>query len=435
MPRPPSSPAVAGGSTPPWRGAFLPFREPWIDEDDIQEVVATLGSGSLAMGPKTLQLEHAFAGYVGARHAVALSRCGAGIHAALDTIGVRPGDEVITSVCAAPAIVAAILHLRARPVLVDVRPDDLTVDPAAVAARVTERTRVVLPLHFGGAPCDMDRLLQLAARHGLKLVEDAGHAIPARYRGRTIGSIGDLTVFGFDSTKPLAAAEGAIITTDRDDYADGLRSCRLEDPPRRAGSRETECPGYRHPMTDLNAAVALQQLRKADMFHAIRSYHAGLYTLGLSDVPELVLPEAEPGVSQHAWHLYVIQLRRDQLTIDGSTFVRLLAEYDIGSIVPLHPLSLHPEYRHLLQAHPDEFPRALEAYRQAVALPVYPRMSEASVWGVIRAVRDVVERHRRAPAPRVRHRRRPSGRGLSQRQRPGRGAGDALPPPASPTTS
>jgi dTDP-4-amino-4,6-dideoxygalactose transaminase len=384
------------------RSTFLPFHRPWIDEAEIAEVVDTLRSGWLTMGPKTLQFEEQFAAYVGARFAIALNSCTSALHLALDAIGIGPDDEVITSVYTFTATAAVTMHLGGRPVLVDIQPDTMTMDPAQVAARITPRTRAIVPVHMAGVPCDMDPLLELAAKHDLRIVEDAAHALPAQYKNRVIGSISDLTAFSFYATKNITTGEGGMITTDSDEYADRLRVRRLHGISRDAWKRytsegswyyEVEYPGYKYNPTDINSALGLQQLRRSDRFHAVRTYYASLYQLGLSDVPEITLPEVPPWGS-HSWHLYVIQLNLDRLTIDRDAFMRLLREENIGASVHFIPLHLHPYYRERFGYRPTDFPNALQTYRRAISLPLYPRMSEADVWDVIRAVRRIVESHR-----------------------------------------
>jgi dTDP-4-amino-4,6-dideoxygalactose transaminase len=384
------------------RSTFLPFHQPSIDDAEIAEVVDTLRSGWLTMGPKTLRFEEEFADYVGAKFAVALNSCTSALHLALDVLGIRPGDEVITSVYTFTATAAVILHLGGRPVLVDIQPDTLTMDPVQVAAKISSRTRAIVPVHMAGVPCDMDPLLELAARHDLHIVEDAAHTLPAQYKDRLIGSIGDMTAFSFYATKNITTGEGGMITTDSSDYADRLRVRRLHGISRDAWKRytsegnwyyEVEYPGFKYNPTDLSSALGLQQLRRADRFHAIRDYYASLYQLGLSDLPEVTLPEP-PTWGSHSWHLYIIRLKLDELTIDRNAFTRLLREENIGVSVHFIPLHLHPYYRNRFGYRPADFPNALQAYEGAISLPLYPRMTEADVWDVIRAVRCIVEGHR-----------------------------------------
>ncbi len=228
-----------GKTIPEGRTSFLPFYRPWIDEREISEVVDTLRSGWLTMGPKTIQFEEKFGAYVGAKHALAVNSCTAGLHLALDVAGIQPGDEVITSPYTFAATANVVLHLKARPVLADVVPDTMLLDPADVARKITPRTRAVIPVHIAGAPCDMDPLLELAARHKLVVIEDAAHALPTRYKGRMVGSIGDLSVFSFYAGKNLTTGEGGMVTTESDEYAERLRTRRLHGISRDAWKRYT----------------------------------------------------------------------------------------------------------------------------------------------------------------------------------------------------
>jgi len=386
----------------PGRAEFLPFHRPWIDDDDIAEVTDTLRAGWLTMGPKTARFEDEFARYVGARYAVAVSSGTAGLHLALDALGIGPGDEVITSVYTFTSTAAVILHLGATPVFADVLPGALTIDPAQVAARITPRTRAIVPVHVAGAPCDMDALLSLASRHGLKVVEDAAHALPTAYGGRRVGTIGDLTAFSFYAVKTITTGEGGMVTTASPELAERIRTRRLHGLSRDAWKRysaegswyyEVTYPGYKCNMSDLNAALGLQQLRKADRFHALRAAHAARYRDGLADLPEVDLPEADPSIT-HAWHLYVVRLRLERLKIGRDAFIRLLRDENIGTSVHFIPLHLQPCYRERFGYRPGDFPNALDTFRRVVSLPLYPRMSEADVEDVIGAVRRIVERYR-----------------------------------------
>lgn len=390
---------AAAGRT---RSTLLPFHQPWIDESDIEEVVDTLRSGWLTMGPKTVRFEEAFADYLGARHAIAVTSCTAALHLALDVAGIGPGDEVITSVYTFTSTAAVILHLRAVPVLVDVLPGTLNMDPADVARKITPRTRAIIPVHLAGVPCDMDALRDLATRHGLVIIEDAAHALPARYRGRTVGTIGDLTAFSFYAGKNLTTGEGGMVTTDRDEYVERLRTRRLHGISRDAWKRysadgswyyEVDYPGFKYNMTDINAALGLQQLRKLEMFQELRNRYVGLYTQGLSDLPGVRLPEAPPDV-ESAWHLYILQLDLDALTIDRNAFIEHLKRENVSTSVHFIPLHIHPYYRTTFGYQPQDFPNALHAYERAISLPLYPRMSEDDVWDVVAAVRRIAGAHR-----------------------------------------
>ena len=384
------------------RAEFLPFHRPWIDDDEIAEVVDTLRSGWLTLGPKTLRFEAEFAKYVGASHAIAVNSATAGLHLALDVAGIGPGDEVITTPYTFTATAATVLHVGARPVLADIRPDTLNVDPAEVERRITPRTRAIVPVHMAGLPCDMEPLRALADRHRLIVIEDAAHALPARYRGRMIGALSDLTVFSFYAGKNITTGEGGMVTTERPDFAERLRTRRLHGISRDAWKRytaegswyyEVDYPGFKYNMTDLNAAIGIHQLEKSDRFHEIRSRYARRYTEGLAGVAELILPTV-PADREHAWHLYLVRVRPEMLTIDRAAVIEQLRAANIGTSVHFIPLHLHPHYRSAFGYQPEDFPRAVTAYRGAISLPLYPRMTEGDVDDVVRALRRILRAHR-----------------------------------------
>lgn len=387
----------------PRRSTFLPFHRPSIDEEEIEEVIDTLRSGWLTMGPKTLRFEEKFARYIGAKHALAVSSCTAGLHLALDAIGVGPGDDVITCTFTFAATAAVILHCGARPVLVDCLSDTLTIDPAQVEAAITPRTKAILPIHFAGHPCEMAEILAIARRHNISVVEDAAHALPAAYRGQRVGSLGDLTAFSFYAVKNITTGEGGMVTTDSDEYAERIAQRRLHGISRDAWKRYTDqgswyyeitYPGFKYNMTDLNASLGLHQIRKCDRFHAVRNRYAALYLEELSPLGEITLPTVRPEV-EHAWHLFPIRLNLESLTVCRDGFIELLRQEKIGASVHFIPLHMHPYYRQVFGYRPQDFPHALSAFERIISLPIYPGMTEEDIRDVVRAVTKVVTAHRR----------------------------------------
>jgi dTDP-4-amino-4,6-dideoxygalactose transaminase len=362
-------------------------------------VNAALSAGALSLGARTVEFESRFATFIGARHAVAVSSCWAGFHLTFEALGLTPGDEVLTSIAATTPAIAAITHLGARPMLVDVDPVTLTLDVAEAGRKVTPRTRVIMPGHFGGCPAAMDEVLALAAQHRLVVVEDATHALPAWHEGRIIGSIGLVSVFGLSQDLNITTGEGGVMATDRGDLADLFRARRFYGVPADSAppvqSRErtryeaARTYGFGYQMADVNAALGLVQLSKIEMFHAIRSYYAGLYELGLSDVEQLALPRVPPG-SEPAWTLYVVRVRPERLTLTRDAFIQRLEAQNVGATVDFLPLYAHGYYGESLGLEAVDFPNARAAHETAVSLPLYPRMSEADVWSVIRAVRAIV---------------------------------------------
>lgn len=383
------------------RSEFLAFSPPLIGEEEIDEVLRTLRSDWITTGPKTRAFEEQFRDYVGAEAALAVSSATDAMLVALAAMGVGPGDEVITSTNTFCSTVHVIEHLGARPVLVDVEPDTLNMDPLAVEGSVTERTRVIMPVHVYGHPCDMDVLGELASRHGLKILGDAAHALPAEWRGRRIGGIGDATAFSFYATKNLTTAEGGMLTGDSA-LIEKARLWSLHGMSRDAYKRyssegswyyEVVLPGYKCNMTDIQASLGIHQLRKLGAFQARRREIVERYRDGLGYCDALELPVERSEVS-HAWHLYVIRLRTGRLRIDRAAFIEELKRRRVGTSVHFIPVHLHPYYRDKYGFKPADFPVALDAYERMISLPLNVRLSDSDVADVIEAVRDVTEHNR-----------------------------------------
>jgi dTDP-4-amino-4,6-dideoxygalactose transaminase len=380
----------------------VPFAPPAIGDEEIAEVVDVLRSGWLTTGSRTRAFEEAFAGYLDAPGALALSSCTAAMHMALVALGVGPGDEVITSTMTFAASVNVIEHVGARPVLVDVEPDTLNLDPVRVAAAVTSRTRAILPVHFAGHPAELDPIEELAKSHGLSVVEDAAHAFPARYRGRWIGGGPNPTAFSFYCTKNLTTGEGGMLTGDPT-FLDGARVLSLHGMSRDAWRRyekggswqyDVSLPGYKYNMSDIQAAIGLAQLRKIEAFQAWRRDIVRSYDAAFGAVDALELPVARPHV-QHAWHLYVLRLRPGTLRIDRGRFIEELNLRGIGASVHFIPMHLHSYYRDRYGYAPGAFPVAYENFGRLLSLPLSAGLSAGDVDAVVEAVLDIVQSYRR----------------------------------------
>ena len=385
------------------REEFLQFASPLLGQEEIDGVVECLRSGWLTTGRKARAFEDDFRTYVGSRHALAVNSCSAALHLALEAVGVREGDEVITSPMTFTATAAAIEHLGARPVFVDCEADTLNLDPRGLEERVGPKTRAILPVHFGGAACDMDAILAVARAHGLAVVEDAAHALPTRYHGRLVGTIGDVTCFSFYVTKNVTTGEGGMVTTEHDEYAERMRLMHLHGMSRDAWRRYTEngawsyevlAPGFKYNLSDIAAAIGIPQLRNCDRFHARRIEIAKRYDDAFSPLAEVNIP-AVPDAAAHSWHLYVIQLQLPGLRIDRDRFIGEMMARKIGVSVHFIPLHLQPYYRERYGYRPDDLPNASAAYQRILSLPIYAKMSDTDVEDVIAAVRDIVETHRR----------------------------------------
>jgi len=389
---------------------FIPFHFPSIGEEEITEVVATLRSGWLTTGPRTARFEEDFKRYVGSPHSLAVNSCTAGLHLALAALDIGPGDEVITTPVTFCATVNTILHVGATPVLADVGADG-NIDPEAVAARITKRTRAILPVHLAGLPCDMTALWSLARQHDLHVIEDAAHAVGSHYLGRPIGCGNPLTgdrsaavAFSFYATKNLTTGEGGMVTTHDASVAERLRVLCLHGINKDAWNRYTEKgnwyyevlePGFKYNLSDLQSAVGIHQLQKLERFIEMRTAYARRYAEGLADMAEVELPP-DRADSRHSWHLFTIRLNLDTLAIGRDEFIRALRERNVGTSVHFIPIPLHPFFAPYAGRPENQCPRALELYPRLISLPLYPAMSEAQVDHVIGAVKAIVSESRKA---------------------------------------
>jgi dTDP-4-amino-4,6-dideoxygalactose transaminase len=384
---------------------FLPFCVPDVGEEEIAEVADALRSGWLTTGPKTRRFEEDFARYMGSGvDALAVNSATAGLHLALEAAGVGPGDEVITTPYTFTATAEVIRYLGAHPVFVDVREDTLNIDPDLIEAAVTGRTKAVMPVHLAGLACDMESILRIAKRRGLKVIEDAAHALPTTSGGRLIGTLdSDATVFSFYATKTLATGEGGMIVTRDPALARRCRLMRLHGIDRDAFDRYTSetpawfysvvAPGFKYNMTDVAAAIGIHQLRKLDRSLRRREELAHRYDKGLRDLC-LRRPEHAPQDEVHAWHLYVVRLN-DDAPVSRDDFIARMAAAGIGTSVHFIPLHLHPYWRDTYRLRPEQFPNATRAFNHVVSLPLYTRMTDADQDRVIRAARSILTRRRR----------------------------------------
>ncbi|MFZ0770749.1 MAG: UDP-4-amino-4,6-dideoxy-N-acetyl-beta-L-altrosamine transaminase [Candidatus Sulfotelmatobacter sp.] len=392
--------AIDGGT--PVRKTLLPYGRQSIGEDDIQAVVNVLRSDWLTTGPKVAEFEEAFAAWVGAKHAVSFSSGTAALHGAAFAAGLKPGDEAITTPMTFAATANCVLYQGAAPVFADVSSDTLNLDPELAAARVTSRTRAVLPVDYAGHPADLDAIQELAARHGLIVIEDACHALGAEYQGRRTGSIADMTVFSFHPVKHLATGEGGMVTTGRADFAETLRRFRNHGISSDARQRQTEGQwhyemvllGFNYRLTDIACALGLSQLNRLEKNLSRRREIAARYAAAFRDVAGIALPGVRAGVNP-AWHLYPIRLNLERLTADRGRIFRALRAENIGVNVHYIPVHLHPYYRDRFGHRVGEYPVAEDAYRRLISLPMFHGMTEDDVGDVVRAVCKVIDGYTR----------------------------------------
>lgn len=382
---------------------FLPFSSPLISKDEISEVADTLRSGWLTTGPKVKGFEEEFARYIGSKHAIAVNSCTGALHLALVAAGIGTGDEVITTPYTFIATANVILHVGAKPVFVDIRPDIFNIDVEKIEAAITPKTKAIMPVHYAGQPCEMDEILEIARRHRLLVIEDAAHAIAAEYKGRKVGTIGDVTCFSFYATKNLVTGEGGMVTTNDGGVAEKIKILSLHGMSKDAWKRYTAAgswyyeviyPGYKYNMTDIQASLGLHQLKKLAKFQKRREDIAEAYNEAFAGLDAIEMPFVKPDV-KHAWHLYVIKIVPERLKINREQFIEALKEENIGTSVHFIPVHLHPYYRETFGFKEGDFPVAEKAYERVISLPLYPKMSDEDVECVIVAVRKVAGQYER----------------------------------------
>ena len=398
---------------------FVPFSPPSIGDEEIREVVETLSSGWLATGPRAERFEADFKKYVGAEHAVAVNSCTAALHLALNALGVGETDGVITSPFTFASTGHVIMYQRARPFLVDIEPTTFNLDPERVREflrnectsggeggrpvhKETGRTiKALLSVHYGGHPCRMDELMSIAREYNLYVVEDAAHSVGAKYRGRPVGSIGDITCFSFYATKNLTTGEGGMVVTDQGELAERIRIMSMYGisdarriwkryAPKGSWVYDVADLGFKYNMMDIQAALGLHQLKKLDGFIARRRENAGIYRDILGPVPGVRLPITED-YAEHAWHLFTILLEVENLKIDRDEFIERLKELNVGTSVLFIPLHLHSYYQRELPYREGDFPVAEDVFKRIVNLPVSPALTTNQAKAVALTVAGLLE--------------------------------------------
>jgi len=379
---------------------FLPFALPEIGEDEINEVVDTLRSGWVTTGPKAKRFEQAFAEYLGEPQieCIAVNSATAGLHLALEALGIGPGDEVITTTHTFTATAEVVRYLGADVVLVDIDPATLNIDPKLVEAAITPRTRCIVPVHYAGLAVDMIAILDIARKHGLRVVEDAAHALPTTLEKELIGTMGsDATVFSFYANKTMTTGEGGMLVTRNAELAKRAKVMRLHGMNRDAFDRftaktpswyyEIVAPGFKYNLTDIAAALGLHQLKRITAFQARREEIAQAYNEAFADLPLILPPQPIEG-DTHSWHLYVLRLS-DELPMERDVFIERMFALGIGCSVHYIPLHLHPYWRDRYDLRPEQFPHSQKAFERCVSIPLYTAMTDADVQRVIAAVRSI----------------------------------------------
>lgn len=378
---------------------FIPFALPDIGQEEINEVVDSLQSGWLTTGPKTRQFEKNFANYLGGNiQALAVSSATAGLHLALEAVGIKPGDEVITTTYTFTSTAEVIRYVGAHPVFVDIDPQTLNTNTDLIEKAITSHTKAIIPVHIAGLPCNMNSILSLAQKYNLKVIEDAAHAFPVRYQNEYVGTLSsDVAVFSFYATKTITTGEGGMVVTANPEIAKRCSIMRLHGIDRDAFDRYTSekpswyyeivAPGFKYNMTDIAASIGIHQLKKAQSFKEKRAAIAKRYLQAFDDLP-VILPHFPDEREDHAWHLFVIRLTQDA-PIQRNAFIQKMSEAGIGCSVHFIPLHMQPYWQNTYHLQNDSFPEAKHAYENAVSLPIYSKMTDEDVDKVIKMVRSI----------------------------------------------
>ncbi len=385
------------------RKDFLIFGSPKIEQEEIDEVVDSLKSGWISTGPKVAKFEALFKDYIGSKHALALNSCTAGLHLSMIVAGLKPGDEVITTPMTFGATGNSIIHSGAKPVFVDINLPAMNIDPFKIEEKITPKTKAILPVHFAGRPCNMRIIKEVAQKHHLTIIEDAAHAIEATYHGQKIGTISDLTVFSFYVTKNLVTGEGGMVTTDNDTYAEKIQTYALHGMSSGAWKRYSDegfkhygivYPGFKYNMMDIQASLGIHQLKRIENYYKQRKEIWQRYDEAFCNLPLDTPPPPEEN-TRHAYHLYTILLRLEELNTDRDTIQQALFEENIGTGIHFISLHLHPYYQETFGFKKDDFPNAAYVSERTISLPFSSKLSDEDVDDVIKTVTKVLKKYKK----------------------------------------
>ncbi|MBS4033787.1 MAG: DegT/DnrJ/EryC1/StrS family aminotransferase [Ignavibacterium sp.] len=382
---------------------FLLFHKPFISEEEVAEIADTVRSGWLSMGPKTIRFEQEFNKYIGAKRSVAVSSWTAAGHLTLEAFGIEKDDEVILPTMTFPATAEIVCYFGAKPVIVDVDEDTLNISLEEIEKSITPKTKAIIPVHYGGQPCDMDEILELAKNYNLRVLEDAAHSLPAYYKGKKIGTLSDVTCFSFYATKTLSTGEGGMICTNNEEIAERTAIMRLHGINRDAWKRYSEsgswyyevvAPGYKYNFTDLQASLGLPQLKKVDIMWEWRKKIAARYTEAFKDF-DLIKLHTIKGDRESSWHLYPVKLNLEMLTKNRAQLIDELKKQNIGIGVHFMPVHQHLYYQKTFNLDDKDFPVSSAAFPRLMSLPIYPGMTDESIEKVISVVTDVLNKFRK----------------------------------------
>lgn len=383
------------------RDEFLPYCRPYFDDEELNRVADVLKSGWWTKGSVTREFEKVFAEYIGAKYAVAVNSCTAAMHIALVAKGIGEGDEVISTPMTFCSTINTIVHTGAKPVLVDIDSKTGLIDVDKIEAAITEKTKAIVPVHYAGQSCDMDKINAIAEKYGLFVLEDCAHALSTEYKGRKIGSMGNACAYSFYVTKNISTAEGGMLTTDDEGLYEKASVLSLHGMSKNAWSRygtkgdwkyEVCDPGFKYNLTDIAAALGIAQMNKLDEMQAIRTEYAEMYNKAFDEIDGITYLK-DNGLGKNSAHLYVIQIDKDKFNIDRDAFIELLKDYNIGTSVHFIPICMHPYYINNFGYKKGDFPATEKMFEGIISLPLYPSMSREDVMYVIEAVREIAREH------------------------------------------
>lgn len=380
---------------------FIPVAAPWFTKDELREVWDSMQSGWVTLGPKTHQFEEAITKYTKAKFAIGTNSCAAALHLAVDSLGLKEGNEVIVPAYTFAATLNAVLYGKARPVLVDSDEETCNVGVEAIERAINRETKAIMVVHYGGYPCDMDAFLALAKKHKLYVIEDAAHALGTKYHGKMVGSIGDVTCFSFHPIKNITTGDGGMVTTNNEELADLIRRKRLAGMGKEAWKRaaktgswqyEITTLGYKYNMNDIQAAIGLVQLKKLEDFIKRREAIANMYNKAFQSIEQLITPVSGDKNIHHARNLYPLRIRPEMLRLSRDEIIEKLREHNIGTNVYFIPLYRQPYYKKLLGYTPRQFPIAEKLFASLINIPMFPKMTDTEVEYVANVISDVVQK-------------------------------------------
>lgn len=382
---------------------FIPFHKSFIGKEEIKSVVSVLKSGWHTMGPRTIEFEEKFKAFTGAKHAISVNSCTAALHLALEAIGLKEGDEVLVPAITFTASAEVVCYFKAKPVFVDVERDTMNINPNKIEEKITHKTRAIITVDFAGQPVDYNEIRRIAKKHKLFIIEDAAHTLPSAYQGKKVGTLADITCFSFYATKTLQTGEGGMITTEIDKWAKRIKCMRLHGLNKDSWKRyiregswfyEVVGAGFKYNTTDINAALGLAQLDRLEWMGDRRRAVADTYNKGFALIPEIIIPTIRPD-RKTSWHLYVLKLNLERLTIDRNAFIQELNGRGIGTSVHFIPLYRHPFYRKKFKLSAKNWPDSEWVFERIVSLPIYPSLTKEQVKHIITSIRGIVNNNQR----------------------------------------